>query len=715
MFLIRVFVVVQIAPMRFLIVTLAILAVCSTGAVAQIPWVETGYSGAGLIKGEIRQIEVEPSGRIYGVVEYGPTIVSTSDEGATWKLHKGPEGKITGLEKFGGKFYISTLDSGLYISSNFVTWDHVELPDNARQIERIDADKGILLIKIKGDSRYIYSVTQGSPFLRIPDSLAIEPENAIAPRGQNEILYLSKAGFWQSIAGTNEWRRISNGIKALDMTVIKDSIYVGSTDVGGGPILLASKIGPLKFDSILIEFNGMQFKQMYTMNDTVLVAYRENLGIGLQEIHTSLNRRELSPPGDRAGYTINDMSLANGRYYVASVSSISKSEDYAEHWTKLSTRLEPKIVRHLITVPGNGLVASTSHGEILTCFDGGDTWKLQSKLTVTATLLAYSPQGTLFVGYQGGLFASTDLGKTFVGSNEGFALRTPQSFAVGKDNKLFLGTDSGLFFSTNDGATWFMPQSVNMTIVSPDRFLPEVFSIAIDPRTNGMYVGTNRGVLYSLDEGEKYESGWLSKTPIYSLAVNRKGEVFAGSHAISAADPNKRNFYRGWDVLSTNPAWVATDTSIERFDLDKMMLNSRDQIISGVLFSSSSGTDWEIGTIEGEGSPHSVLAQAIDNNDIAYLSYGEKVYKSAAPKLTRDRLPLTATVSVYPNPCRDVVRFGNDVEGEVRIINALGNTVLAMRIGPGEAIDVSDIPSGNYLCQIAFRTGVSRVPFVVAR
>jgi photosystem II stability/assembly factor-like uncharacterized protein len=684
---------------------------------AQVSWVETAYPGEARVTGAYTQIEVDPIGRVYGLVGKGPTIVRTTNGGRDWTFYDGPNTTLNGLEFFSGQLYASS-EQGLFVSSNLTDWEQVALPGNATRIEWIDADKGVLIVKIVNDSRLIFKRVEDEGFLQVRSDIVTPFENALTPYGSSSMLHLSAKGLWKYDFATAEWSKLSAGMRAIDMTVILDTLYIASRhDVSETPYLSKSPIGTLAPLEIMISGN-LQFRRMYTMHDTLLVAWRRDSVTKADEIHFSFDRRELSPPLQTADYSMTDMALRSGQFYASTVGGLHVNTAYMfEDWAKLSTRLEANVARKLIALPDNSIIAATSRGWILRSTNGGNSWEEQKMdLPGVPTLLAYTPAGTLLLGIPGQLLASRDNGRTFVGSDEGFSRRTPQAFAIGKDEKLFLGTDSGLYYSTDDGATWFMPRSENMTIVSPDQFLPEVYSIAVDPNNNSMYVGTNRGVLYSLNEGEKYESGWLAKSPIYAVAVNPWGEVYAGSTSITASDPNKRNFYRGWDVLREPTAWIAPSHVIDDYDLDKLMLNSKGQIISGVLFSHNGGTNWEIGSIEGKGSPKSVVAQTIDKNDIAYVSIGDKVYKSAGPKLNVDPIgPKRQELSVYPNPAANSIRFADGVQGDVTLFNALGESVLSTRVFPSHSIDIRHLPAGSYICQLTSSAGLSRMPLVVVR
>jgi photosystem II stability/assembly factor-like uncharacterized protein len=708
----------------FLAFLLLVLYSLPAQTLAQVPWVETAYPGAALIDGQIVQVEVDDTGNIYGLTDDG-TLLVTTDRGESWTLSS--DAKLigaTGLEYFNGRFYVNSV-TGLYRSSDLETWEKIEL--GGLKFSSISSEKGLLIAKqIKteaiGEQVKYYLPSGATEFILLPDSISAG-KGALTMAGSNELRYLTQHGYWKSAVGSTEWQRISDGLPVdlaiADMAAIKDSLYVGVLDADSKPHLYATRLDRIiprdELREMFIE-RDYRFTQMYTADDSVLVALRKSPDKLFYEIHWTRDRTRLSPPFQMPGELI-DLSIRDGKYYLATGVGIFESSDFANTWQKLSVRIEANVATHLLTLPNGIVLATSTRGFLMLSNDGGASWAERKDLGTQATMLAFSPAGTLFVGVPGQLLASKDLGQTFLGST-GFEARTPLSFASGKNGKLFLGTDSGMYYSTDDGASWIMPASFNMPIVSIDNFLPEVYSIAVDRQNDLLFLGTRRGVILTPDEGEKYINGWIGGLPIYSVIVDGKGGAFAGTTSLSSSDINDRNFYFT-SVIAQNPdamEWYGTDFKYEEYDLDKVMMNSMGQLIAGMLFSYDGGRSWEMGSIEGRGSPKRVDAQAIDQNDIAYVSIGDKVYKSAGPKLNVSPIdPKRQELSVYPNPAANSIRFAEGVQGDVTLYNALGESVLSTRVFPSHSIDIRHLPAGSYICQLTSSAGLSRMPLVVVR
>jgi len=687
------------------------LTLLSLDAFGQVPWIETKFPGAAPIKGPITQIEADQNGAIYGVVREVPArIARSTNRGESWIYHSLPFDSVRSIERFGDRFYLSTKTDVRY-SDDLENWNIVSGVGGT-----INANKGVLIAQ--SGSSVSYMPAPNGEFLRLPDSVTFGG-CAIAPQGKSYVFCLSKSGLWISPFGIALWTKLSDGypdsILLRDITIVRDSLFVAAEHKANGrPILFSSGLTSLRLTEMMIE-GGLLFRELFTFRDSVLVAVRQDRTAPIHDINYSIDLQLLSPAFSRPSMTINDLSVQGDRMWFVSNDGIWWNDDIFRTWEKASRRLEPNVITQLQSIPPKTLLAITTRGNLMVTNDGGETWEDRYSFDKPVTMTGYSPRGTLFIGQQGELLVSSDQGRNFI-QTSGFSDRTLQAFAVGNEEKLFLGSDSGLFFSTNDGQTWFRPKSFLMNIMTGAPQLPEVLSIAIEHRTNAMYVGTSNGVIFSLNEGEKYESGWLRKTPVYALAVNKRGEAFAGSYSISSSDPNLRNFYRGWDVLWQNPAWIGTDTTIEDYDMHHIMLNSRDQIISGMLFSNTSGNTWEFGQIEGKGSSTRFSTQAIDADDIAYVAIDERLYRSAGPKLeTPYRKSEAVRLELYPNPASDELRLKSGERGEVTLFNALGEVVLNASIEPGSSIDIRRLPAGNYFCQLRSNSGLHRSPLTIVR
>ena len=57
-------------------------------------------------------------------------------------------------------------------------------------------------------------------------------------------------------------------------------------------------------------------------------------------------------------------------------------------------------------------------------------------------------------------------------------------------------------------------------------------------------------------------------------------------------------------------------------------------------------------------------------------------------------------ISVYPNPCSDVLYITTDETSTVNIINYSGALVISQTVNPGNGIQVSDLSSGLYIVDV---------------
>lgn len=686
----------------------AILCLSGTSAFAQsFGWEVTGYPGTPPLKSPASQVLMDPIGRIMGVEGTGPRIVITTDNGKHWSFIETPFTDVNGLEFRNGKFYISTASSGLHSSATLSNWQGVPLPKNTIDVVSLDGNRGFFEIVTKSDKR-MYSMDASNYYL-VPDSLGKASESAMAFNGANEILYLSPKGYWRSVAGSNIWTRIGDGMIARGATVVRDSIYFSTFEHPLIPFLVMSKVGgPLDLDTMQLE-GGLQFQMMHTIEDTVMIALR------MGELHHSFNRLHLSPPLSRSGLNYKDFTITpSGDYISSDVLGIFSSDDYSISWTKLSKRLEANVASELLWLPGNVMYAATNQGYVMRSDDGAQNWVMKSDLFDTITLLAWSAPNTLWIGQKGKLLASHDGGETYLGF-EGFSDRTPTCMINDRKGKIYLGTDSGVFHSTDEGSSWFIAPSENMGILTGKKRLPPVLSLSLDS-SNQLYVGTEQGVVLSLNEGVKYESGWLSRNPIYALQTAPDGRVYVGSHSVRVDDTLRENFYTGIRPLDPGSVWRTPDESINQWEMNVLNLNSKHQLIAGTLFTWQGGWSWEVNQIPGLENPVFVIAQAIDDKDVVYISSYDKVYRSVIPMVSKVlEQPNDAEFAIYPNPAFDVLKLKSERGGTVRILNMLGEEVLATGVAGTDQISITHLPAGVYFCQLVNDRGTHSLPVVISR
>jgi hypothetical protein len=207
-----------------------------------------------------------------------------------------------------------------------------------------------------------------------------------------------------------------------------------------------------------------------------------------------------------------------GTIYFAYVHGIRVSRDRGAHWEEIGGALHRKYTETLaLDRQQRGVLLAGGEEGIFRSDDSGRSWKIAGAAGFQVSRIAQSPHDAcswLAVTQKGGIFASTDCGKTFenvgrVGVDRNlydvaFDPSDPQRVAVA-------GWGPGVVVSDDGGKTW-QPRNVGLP-------RPEVLAIAFDPGHPGrLYASVNEDGLYvSPDAGKSWTREGLAGSAINRL------------------------------------------------------------------------------------------------------------------------------------------------------------------------------------------------------
>src|SRR5256714_14160586 len=236
----------------------------------------------------------------------------------------------------------------------------------------------------------------------------------------------------------------------------------------------------------------------------------------------------------------------NANHIIASAcSGIYETRDAGEKWQKVQgipsqSRRTRAIFQHP-SIPGL-VFAGTTEG-FWRSAKGGDnnSWMVTTSRQLEINSIAVHPRNpnTVYIGTNNyGVMISTDGGKNFVPSNNGFSGRFVNAIVPDRESAtrvyattINTTTGGGVFFVSNDsGATW-QPSMRNM----PPRLIG--YTILQDERdSNTIYLGTNLGVYRSIDRGASW-SPITARKPTPPPA-KRKTNTRASSRRTIAQSPS---------------------------------------------------------------------------------------------------------------------------------------------------------------------------------
>ena len=204
----------------------------------------------------------------------------------------------------------------------------------------------------------------------------------------------------------------------------------------------------------------------------------------------------------------------DSRHIIASAcSGIYETRDAGDSWHKVQgipsqSRRTRAIMQHP-TIPGL-VFAGTTEG-FWRSAKGGDnnSWMVTTSRQLEINSIAVHPRNpnTVYIGTNNyGVMVSTDGGKNFVPSNEGFSGRFVNTIMPDRQNAnriyattINTTTGGGFFFVSTDGGVSWQPSMRNM----PPRLIG--YSILQDERDgNLIYLGTNLGMYRSTDRGTSW-------------------------------------------------------------------------------------------------------------------------------------------------------------------------------------------------------------------
>jgi len=236
----------------------------------------------------------------------------------------------------------------------------------------------------------------------------------------------------------------------------------------------------------------------------------------------------------------------NANHIIASAcSGIYETLDAGEKWQKVQgipsqSRRTRAIFQHP-SIPGL-VFAGTTEG-FWRSAKGGDnnSWMVTTSRQLEINSIAVHPRNpnTVYIGTNNyGVMISTDGGKNFVPSNNGFSGRFVNAIVPDRESAtrvyattINTTTGGGFFFVSNDsGATW-QPSMRNM----PPRLIG--YTILQDERDgNTIYLGTNLGVYRSIDRGASW--GPITARKPVPAPAKRRANSRAGVRRTIAQSPS---------------------------------------------------------------------------------------------------------------------------------------------------------------------------------
>lgn len=242
------------------------------------------------------------------------------------------------------------------------------------------------------------------------------------------------------------------------------------------------------------------------------------------------------------------LAIKDNQLYAGTNNGVYISNDFGEHWTYKSTNIINTSV-YCIGFYGNNVIACTKGGGVYVSKDNGETWFAKNYMLPNLSITAlYINNNSIYIGTEYGVYYSNDGCNSWQRRNVG--IKEDLIFSLsGNGKNIWAGTQKrGIYLSTDNGITW-NNSGLNslkcLEIASNDNYvfvrtldnkifrtanlgisweeikstsdMKHIFSIV--SKQNDIYIGTQKGVYFSKDNANNWESGGLEDKSIHSLTI----------------------------------------------------------------------------------------------------------------------------------------------------------------------------------------------------
>ncbi len=394
----------------------------------------------------------------------------------------------------------------------------------------------------------------------------------------------------------------------------------------------------------------------------------------------------------------------NANHIIASAcSGIYETRDAGDKWEKVQgipsqSRRTRAIIQHP-TIPGL-VFAGTTEGFWRSAKGGeNNSWMVTTSRQLEINSIAVHPRNpnTVYIGTNNyGIMISTDGGKNFVPSNNGFSSRFVNAIVPDREsaNRIYATTintttGGGFFFVSNDSGSTWQPSIRNM----PPRLIG--YTILQDERDSStIYLGTNLGVYRSVDRGSSWApivarkpaaTPTKRRSPVRANVSRAVGQPSSTSRRVNPAPtpPGQRitgpkqsdeNVRRAQEALERAGYEIGTPdgyagprtvAAIKRFQTDRYLTvtGNLDETTLAALGVNSSGAGTAMAHVPSLSDPINYLASLrVPNGIEIFAATNSGLFRTSDPNLGWDRVPYgrgidVRTTCVSTNPQNPSVMF----------------------------------------------------------
>ncbi|MBK6912650.1 MAG: T9SS type A sorting domain-containing protein [Ignavibacteriales bacterium] len=527
-----------------------------------------------------------------------------------------------------GTMLCGTASNGIYISNDFGnSWSNSSTGLSASDVNSIyKAQSGTVFAGLNGGG-VNKSTNSGESWEQTAISLL--SITSISENSSGDIFAAGWGAIYKSTDDGVSWDTLSNGLPSADwieaLVINTSQRIICVTGINGvfysddnGESFISSGLSGVELNSIVknpFDYlfvssngsgvykstdNGLNWTEVNSgLNDlfvnTLWSDNNNNLFAGLKNgrVYLSINNGTIWQPITTA-YSLSEVNsilsdLSQNVFAGTNLNGIFCASEGSYKWNQCNEGLKSSEVINLLAIDSTQVFAATNLNGIFRTSNKGGTWinnALQGNIGMTLSLSNNKNiYAGLFaeIGFFGDKLRSDDNGYSWISIGAGLPIEPAYDFAFTKHDEVYTaiaGASAEIYYSSDSGSNW---NKISGSLSNP------VYSVAVNS-LGTIFAGSNSGIIYRLAAGALNWTELDVNSPnaaITKIAVNHKDYIFAVSNTgggIFRSTDNGNN----WQSLAAG----LLDTVITSIYIDPNDLVFIATSTQGVYYSKENGDTW---------------------------------------------------------------------------------------------------------------------------